>query len=101
MKTSKLNHHGMITMIILLLLCWSVTSKGYGQHDPELTKQYPKAQKEVKALIDQIESNIRNNQVDELIELHAYGPNSQSSILAVKDRGPQKMRTSSGMFWAK
>jgi len=90
MKTSKLKHQGIITMILLALIGLFATSNGYGQRDPELTEQYPEAQKEVKAVIDQIETNIRNNQVDELIELHAYGPKFTEFDLGGNRQGPKE-----------
>ncbi|MCP9198674.1 nuclear transport factor 2 family protein [Gramella sp. GC03-9] len=42
--------------------------------EPELTKEYPEAQKEVKKALDEIEQSIRNNETDKLISMHAYGP---------------------------
>lgn len=74
----------------LLLTFFLISAMGFGQYDSELTRVYPKAQKEVKNLIDQIESNIRNNQVEELIALHAYGPKFTEFDLGGKRQGPEE-----------
>lgn len=40
----------------------------------EVNKEYPQAKAEVKQALDDIENYIRENKMDQLIAMHAYGP---------------------------
>ncbi len=59
-----------ITIVFSLLAFVST----YAQLGDELNKEYPEAKEEVKQALDEIEQSIRNNEIDKLISMHAYGP---------------------------
>ncbi|MGM0932060.1 MAG: nuclear transport factor 2 family protein [Bacteroidota bacterium] len=59
-----------ITIVFSLLAFVST----YAQLGDELNEEYPKAKKEVKQALDEIEQSIRDNETDKLISMHAYGP---------------------------
>lgn len=61
-----------IILIIQSLIL--ISQVAYSQSNSELTKDYPEAQKEVKAVLQEIENSIRANDMDKLISFHAYGP---------------------------
>ncbi|SKB46987.1 SnoaL-like domain-containing protein [Salegentibacter holothuriorum] len=60
-----------IFIVIVLLFGFSAI---YSQNDLEISNEYPEAKKEVKKALDEIEQSIRDNEVDKLISMHAYGP---------------------------
>ena len=60
--------------ILILIVFVFVSGSIAGQNDLEINKEYPQAQKEVKQTLDDIEQSIRNNEIDKLISMHAYGP---------------------------
>ncbi|GAA4644963.1 hypothetical protein GCM10023115_29230 [Pontixanthobacter gangjinensis] len=58
------------------MFCFFQVGIGLGQNNnqSEAFKEYPEAKKEVKQALDDIENYIRNNETDNLIAMHAYGP---------------------------
>ena len=76
-------------MIVVAALLSAVVSIK-AQSDTELTKEYPKAQREVKKVLDEIENNIRENKINELIALHAYGPKFTEFEVGGKRQGSKE-----------
>ncbi|MUP44518.1 DUF3225 domain-containing protein [Gramella sp. BOM4] len=66
----------MKTIFGIILFCFLQCGIVLGQKNDqsEAFKEYPEAKKEVKQALDDIETYIRNNEMDKLIEMHAYGP---------------------------
>lgn len=74
------------TIVYFLLVSFST----YSQSDNEIYKEYPEAKKEVRQALDEIEQSIRNNEVDKLISMHAYGPKFTEFQDGGKRQGPKE-----------
>lgn len=64
----------MKAQIFITILIAFMSGSAIGQNDSEINKEYPEAKKEVKQALDEIEQSIRDNDMDKLISMHAYGP---------------------------
>ena len=64
-----------MTKSILTLVAFFLFSiSSIAQSTSEINREYPEAKSEVKEALDEIEQSIRNNEIERLIEMHAYGP---------------------------
>ncbi len=63
-----------IASLILCVFIYTGIASGQTKIKSEVFKEYPEAKKEVKQALDNIEYYIRNNEMDKLIAMHAYGP---------------------------
>ena len=63
-----------MTITGILWLAISVVCPLYGQGDNLLDNPFPKAQRELRQVLDDIEQSVREGDMDRLISYHAYGP---------------------------
>lgn len=96
LKTKKLTI--MKKSIITSIVCIFVVSPLFSQTDIEIHDEYPEARKEVKKALDDIEMYIRENRMDELIAMHAYGPKFTEFEMGGKRQGSKKMKNLSAVF---
>ncbi len=75
-----------ITIVFSLLALVST----YAQLGDELNEEYPEAKKEVKQALDDIEQSIRDNEIDKLISMHAYGPKFTEFEVGGKRQGSKE-----------
>lgn len=87
---TKQNTHIMKNLILPAVLLYLGIFSLNAQNDSELNKEYPEARKEVKKALDDIEMYIRENRMDELIAMHAYGPKFTEFEMGGKRQGSKE-----------
>ncbi|HEY9185291.1 MAG TPA: nuclear transport factor 2 family protein [Salegentibacter sp.] len=76
--------------IFILIVFVFVPGFVTGQNELEINKEYPEAKKEVKQALDEIEQSIRDNEIDKLISMHAYGPKFTEFEVGGKRQGSKE-----------
>lgn len=72
----------------VLIIAFSISA--LAQNAVEINKEYPEAREEVKQALDDIENYIRENKMDQLIAMHAYGPKFTEFEVGGMRQGPKE-----------
>lgn len=76
-----------MSILSIVLTCPSIAR---GQTGNLILNPYAKAQKEVRAVLDEIEQSVRDNDMDRLISFHAYGPKFTEFKNGERRTGPKE-----------